>query len=81
MLLFNFGRNNRMSIFDICEDEPDFRLTAYVVDGRIFGKFFQIQFSRTNQRPVFSYPALRWWDKLIRSKKESYPRRRKNDVS
>lgn len=79
MLLFNFGKNNRMGIFDICDDGPEYRLVAYGFDGRIFGKFFQIQISRTNQRPVFSYPVLRWWSNLIRSNRPNqYPRRKRN---
>jgi hypothetical protein len=78
MLLFNFGINNRMSIFDICEDEPEYRLVAYGFDGRIFGKFFQIQFSRTNQRPVFSYRVLQWWHNLVKSNRPNdYPRRKR----
>lgn len=65
MRLFNFGKKNRMSIMDICDDADHRKLISYWISGRIFGKLIHISIKCEHKVPVFEWKWLQKWNSLI----------------
>ena len=78
MKLFNFGRHLRLSVMDVCEDEPPFDLVAIWLSGRVFGKYISITLPRgKNPTPLYSKPTLMWWNRVIDKRYRDYMRSKK----